>query len=207
MKTILPWILVVAIAACAGALYYSNSSQNKELAQLREQVKSVDALTSQADDLQKQVAAQNDQIATMHKDNEELLRLRNQVRQLGDEKAALTKQLQTAQSQADRSQAEVQQVQARVTENAKAMAEQQILQARQNQAAVGICINNLRMIDAAKQQWALEHQKTPDAIPLPQDISPYLPNNQIPQCPAGGRYTLNAVNKAPTCSIPGHVLQ
>ena len=186
MKTFLPWILVVAFAAGAGALYFSNSSQRDELNRLRDQAKQADALSTQADDLQKQLAAQNDQIASLQKDNAELLRLRNQVRQLGDEKAALAKQLQVAQSQADRSQEQIQQVQARSVENAKQMAEQQILQARQNQATVGVCINNLRLIDGAKQQWATEHQKGPDAVPLPQEIVPYFPNGQMPMCPGAG---------------------
>jgi cell division protein FtsN len=206
MKNILPWILVAAFAAVAGTLYFSNSSQKHELETLRGQVAQVDSLNSQLEEVQKQATSQNEQIAAMHKDNDELLKLRNQVRQLADEKAALNKQLMTAQSQVDRSQAEIQQVQQRATENAKTMAEQQILQMRQNQTAAATCINNLRQIDGAKNQWALEHQKGPDAVPLPQDIAPYFPNTQIPQCPAGGRYTLNAVNKAPTCSIPGHTL-
>jgi hypothetical protein len=207
MKTILPWLLVVAFAAGAGALYFSNSSKNEELTKLREQVAQVDTLHSQVEELQKQATEQADQVASLKKNNEELLRLRSQVKQLSDEKAQMLKQLTTAQSQAERSQAEAQQVQARASENAKAMAEQQILQAKQNQAAVAVCINNLRQIDAAKQQWALEHQKGPDAVPQPLEIAPYLPNAQVPLCPAGGRYSLNAVNRAPTCSIPGHVLQ
>src|SRR6185503_5375663 len=94
------------------------------------------------------------------KDNAELLKLRGQVRQMADEKAQITKQLATAQSQAERSQAEAQQVQARAAESAKQMAEQQILQSRQNQTAAATCINNLRLIDGAKQQWALEKNKT-----------------------------------------------
>jgi seryl-tRNA synthetase len=206
MKNILPWILVVALAAGVASLYFSNSAKNDELTKLRGQVAQVDSLNSQLEDLQKKAASQDDQIAAMHKDNTELLSLRNQVRQIGDEKAQLTKQLQMVQSQAERSQAEVQNVQARAAENAKFMQEQQILQARQNQAAVGTCINNLRVIDGAKQQWALQNSKGPNDVPQPQEILPYLPNNMMPQCPAGGRYTLNAVNKAPTCSIPGHTL-
>lgn len=208
MKTILPWLLVVAFAASAGALYISGYGKDQQLAALREQVAQMDTLRSQVDDLQKQAAANTDQITEMQKDKDELLKLRGQVRQMQDQNAQLTKQLTSAQSQAERSQAEVQQVQARATENAKQMAEQQILQAKQNQAAVGTCINNLRMIDGAKQQWALEKNKTANDIPQPQEILPYIPNSNgiFPQCPAGGRYTLNAVSKAPTCSIPGHAL-
>jgi septal ring factor EnvC (AmiA/AmiB activator) len=207
MKKILPWLLVVALGAGAGALYVSNSSKIQKIDELLAQAKQSDDLQSKLDAAQKTVADQNDQIASIQKDTQELMRLRNQVKQLGDDKAQLTKQLAMAQSQAQRSQAEIQQVQARVSENAKAMAEQQILQAKQNQNAVATCINYLRQIDGAKQQWALENNKGPDAVPQPQDLLPYFPNHQIPLCPAGGRYTLNAVNRAPTCSIPGHVLQ
>src|SRR5262249_3904706 len=139
--------------------------------------------------------------------NSELLRLRNQVRQLTDEKAQLVKQMQSAQSQMERSQAEVQQVQARSAENAKAMAEQQILQMKQNQAVTANCINNLRIIQAAKQQWAVDHNRTPDSVPTPPEIVNYLPNHMMPECPGGGRYTLNAVNAFPTCSAAGHVVQ
>ncbi len=36
------------------------------------------------------------------------------------------------------------------------------------------CINNLRQIDAAKQQWALETGQGPSASPAGTDIQPYL---------------------------------
>jgi len=208
MKTILPWILAAAFAACAGALYFSGSAKDQQLASLREQVQQMDAMRTQVDDLQKQAAANADEMTAMQKDKDELLKLRGQVRQMQDEKAQLTKQLASAQNQAERSQAEAQQVQARATETAKQMAESQILQAKQNATAASTCINNLRIIDGAKQQWALENNKTGNDVPQPQDILRYIPNSNgiFPQCPSGGRYTLNAVNKAPTCSIPGHVL-
>jgi hypothetical protein len=101
----------------------------------------------------------------------------------------------------------VQQVQSRVNESANAIAQQRLLQMKQTQEATAACINNLRMVDGAKQQWALEQHKGPDAVPTPPDIAPFFAGGQIPQCPSGGRYNLNAVNTAPTCSIPGHVLQ
>src|SRR5690242_13279027 len=107
MKTILPWLLVVALGATAGSFYFSSSSKTQELDTLRAQVKQLDDLRSQLDTVQKTAADQADQITSMQKDTQELLRLRNQVKQLGDEKAQLTKQLATAQSQAERSQAEV----------------------------------------------------------------------------------------------------
>jgi hypothetical protein len=68
------------------------------------------------------------------------------------------------------------------------------------------CIENLRMIDAAKQQWALEKDKTMDAVPRQKDLLPYLKGGVFPTCPDGGTYSINNVDSVPTCSVPGHVL-
>lgn len=207
MKTVLPWIVAVACAAGAGALYFSKASTEAALAKAQDQVQQAATLQTQLDEAQKQVASLNDQIASMQKDNQDLLRLRNQVRQLTDEKQQLTKQLETSQSQVERSQAEVQRVQASTAASAQAIAEQKILQMKQEQSVVSNCINNLRQIQAAKQQWAADQHKSPDSVPTPPDIAPYFPNRMLPQCPGGGSYTLNAVNVMPTCSLPGHVLR
>ena len=69
------------------------------------------------------------------------------------------------------------------------------------------CINNMRQIDAAVQQWALENGKTTGAqANFPGDLTPYIKlnrNNNIPGCPAGGSYTVAAVGTIPsvTCSL------
>jgi hypothetical protein len=67
------------------------------------------------------------------------------------------------------------------------------------------CVNQLRQLDGAKQQWALENRKTTADVPTERDLAPYLKNG-IPKCPAGGTYALNAVSAAPTCNIAGHSL-
>jgi competence protein ComGC len=71
------------------------------------------------------------------------------------------------------------------------------------------CINNLRLIDAAKQQWALENRKRSTDTPAMSDLRPYLGRGiqgEMPTCPNGGVYTLHSVGQPPTCSIPGHDL-
>jgi prepilin-type N-terminal cleavage/methylation domain-containing protein len=77
------------------------------------------------------------------------------------------------------------------------------------------CINNLRQIDAAANQFALENKKkTGDAITYPTDLTPYIKLNassSIPPCPAGGNYACNAVGTNPSCDLgntvtPGHYL-
>ena len=70
------------------------------------------------------------------------------------------------------------------------------------------CINNLRQIDAAKQQWALENGKANGTAVTEADIKPYLGRGggEMPKCPAGGKYTIGKVGEPPTCSIAGHAL-
>ena len=77
------------------------------------------------------------------------------------------------------------------------------------------CINNLRQLDAAANQFALEKGKTTGAsITMGTDLTPYIKLNSassIPPCPAGGTYTASAVGTAPSCSLgsnvtPSHVL-
>jgi len=66
------------------------------------------------------------------------------------------------------------------------------------------CINNLRQIEAAKQQWALETKQPTNANPAYTDISTYL--KHAVSCPnAGtdtsfsGSYQLNDVSTAASC--------
>ena len=68
------------------------------------------------------------------------------------------------------------------------------------------CINNLRLIDDAKQQWAADYGQPNDARPTVKDLRPYFQNQIFPACPDGGTYSLNAVDQVPTCSIPTHTL-
>ena len=78
------------------------------------------------------------------------------------------------------------------------------------------CINNLRQIDAAANQFAIEKgKKVGDAISFPSDLTPYIKLNSagsIPPCPVGGDYYQdNVVGSIPTCSLgntvtPAHVL-
>jgi prepilin-type N-terminal cleavage/methylation domain-containing protein len=70
------------------------------------------------------------------------------------------------------------------------------------------CINNLRQINSAVQQWAMENGQAPGspAPSLTSDLTPYIQlnsNSAIPTCPAGGTYTVNNISAIPqvTCSL------
>jgi hypothetical protein len=63
------------------------------------------------------------------------------------------------------------------------------------------CINNLRQIKGAKEQWALENNKHSNGIPTGAELSVYLGNNKMPECPLGGTYIIGRVNEDPQCSL------
>ena len=70
------------------------------------------------------------------------------------------------------------------------------------QSQKNACINNLRQIDGAIQQWALENKKDTTAAVAYGDISPNLKNSVT--CPSGGStiddsYLISTVSVAPTC--------
>jgi len=68
------------------------------------------------------------------------------------------------------------------------------------------CVNNLREIQAAKNKWAFDNNKTQSDVPSADDLTPYLPDHKFPVCPAGGSYVIGSVTNPPTCSFPGHQL-
>lgn len=73
-------------------------------------------------------------------------------------------------------------------------------------AQINACINYLRMIDAAKQQWALENKKESTDTPTESEVVAYLKTGLFPVCPADGNYRINTVGGSTTCSIPKHQL-
>ena len=76
------------------------------------------------------------------------------------------------------------------------------------------CINNLRQIDGAKQQWALETKAAATATPTVANLAPYMGRGSAgtfpTNCPAAGTYTIADLVTAPSCSLSGaavpHVL-
>jgi prepilin-type N-terminal cleavage/methylation domain-containing protein len=70
-------------------------------------------------------------------------------------------------------------------------------------AQTNACIANLKQIDGATQQWALENKKatgdTPDFTAA--GVFSYLKGSALPVCPSGGTYTQGTVGASPACSI------
>jgi hypothetical protein len=219
MKTLIPWVLVVALLAGVYFVYSDSKLKDARLAAAQKDAEEVVSLRSEVEDLRK-VAVQTNEIARLRKDSEDLLRLRSEVNQLRSAGQQLSNQLKTAQTQTAQAQAQVTQAQAQQQQMSQQLQQQaaaaQVQAATQAQAhtqtaaqaQAAACINNLRQIEGAKQTWALENKKTAASIPTAADIAPYLRGGVFNlACPAGGTYTLNGLTAVPTCSIPGHALQ
>lgn len=75
------------------------------------------------------------------------------------------------------------------------------------------CIQNLKQLDGAKQQWSIENRAAQTATPTPAQIQPYLGRGTggvLPTCPSdqantfATSYSLNDLQTVPTCLIqPG----
>ena len=76
-----------------------------------------------------------------------------------------------------------------------------------NTSQQNACINNLRQLDGAKEQWALENKKTATDTPTMTDLigtDKYI--KVTPQCPANGAYTYGNMSTKPKCSVVDHTL-
>jgi chromosome segregation ATPase len=200
------WLLVVVILASEALLF--SALRQKQAAQVGLQMENqrVEKLQTELDQLQSSNAdAENAEISRLRADDQDLPRLRNQVTQLQMANQKLSWQLQATSDFAEQQQARLQQLAAE-NQQVRAVAQQTLTQAEAAVDERNECLNNLRQIDAAKNQWALENNKTSDAMPTVQDLLPYLRDQIFPVCPSGGTYTIGAVGVAPTCSIPGHAL-
>jgi len=198
------WLLVVAFLASEVFLFSANRQKNAALASSHEYKQQAENLQAQMEQLKiSYAAAPSAELCKLRAENQDLPRLRNQVTQLQTANQKLTQQFQTTLTAAQQQQEQLRQIAAE-NQQAQAAAAQ-----ADEEAARNTCINRLRQIDAAKNQWALENGKTDGAIPTAQDIAPYIKldaNGNIPGCPSGGTYTIGAVGVPPTCSIPGHAL-
>ncbi len=208
MKSWVVWLLVVAFLASVGFLFLANRQKVAALDSARESKQQAADLQAQLDQLKNSIAAaQSEELSRLRADNQDLPRLRNQVTQLQAANVKfqaanqkLTQQLQAVLTAAQQQQAQLEQVAAE-KQQARAAA-----QASEAESERETCINNLRQIDAAKNEWALENNKAAGAIPTEQDLLPYIVNGIFPVCPSGGVYTIGALGVDPTCSIPGHAI-
>ncbi|MDP6416982.1 MAG: type II secretion system protein [Gammaproteobacteria bacterium] len=66
------------------------------------------------------------------------------------------------------------------------------------------CVNNLRQIDSAKEQWAMASMVSTGAV-VEAQVNEYM-RHGVPACPGSGTYAYNNVSVSPTCTVTGHEL-
>ena len=84
-----------------------------------------------------------------------------------------------------------------------------------NTAQANACINNMRQMDSAIQQWALETGQQNTAVANDAVVGPYIKGGEVPKCPAGAavyQYAADiSISPAVTCpnagNTPPHVLK
>lgn len=80
-----------------------------------------------------------------------------------------------------------------------AMAIPSFVKARE-QSRLRSCVNSLRQINGAKDQWALEAGKTTGDVCDMSDIMPYLKRTE-PKCPIGSTaYVVNIIGASAECN-------
>jgi len=194
------WINLKSIAAIITSAVVAGTAthviEQNETSRLRDANQNLLAqqqtLTKQKEDALAAVAAKIEEQANLQQNQSELLRLRGEVAQLRGQQKEFAKvrdehqKLRTATSTQGRAS------QTQLTEAADPNR--------------NLCINQLRQIDGAMQQCALENRLSVTNIIIADQILPYLKGGQLPGCPSGGTYTFGNLTNAPTCSIPGHAI-
>jgi prepilin-type N-terminal cleavage/methylation domain-containing protein len=73
------------------------------------------------------------------------------------------------------------------------------------------CVNNLRQIEGAKQQWGLETKQSPSSVPTYTELSSYL--KHAVSCPSSSdttfaaSYEMNPLSSPVACKVvPAHIM-
>ncbi len=70
------------------------------------------------------------------------------------------------------------------------------------QSQQNACINNLRQIEAAKEQWALEKRKAQGTTATTAEVMEYIKNpSSSTNCPSGGTIAYGFIGTNCTCTI------
>lgn len=70
-------------------------------------------------------------------------------------------------------------------------------------AQLGAILNNLRIVESAKDQWAMENRRGTGDVPADTDLSDYMKNTQFPpNSVVGETYNINPVGAPPNAVTP-----
>jgi regulator of replication initiation timing len=205
------WVCLAVIFVSLPLLFYANYQRNAAQADARDLRQQISQLQSQLDDLK------SSSVVTLGLDNarlraenqgysQKLAKANSDLTQLAAAKEKVTEQLMTARKALQMQQDHLQQLTVENQQQAQAATAPPPPPALSPDDAQTLCVQNLHVIDSAKQSWAVDNSKEATDVPTAQDLLPYLKGNTMPACPSGGTYTIGAMNEQPSCSVPGHAL-
>src|SRR6267378_2535816 len=73
---------------------------------------------------------------------------------------------------------------------------------RRRPGSLNLIINNLRFVEGAKDQWAIENKKENGALPTLSDLAPYLKNGKIETTTVKEKYNINAICTPASATAP-----
>lgn len=80
------------------------------------------------------------------------------------------------------------------------------IQARQT-ARRSSCLANMKEIETAKEQWAMDNKKSNgDTVGFTDLVGTTLYMKNAPSCPEAGTYSVNVIGTVPACTVANHVL-
>lgn len=217
MKTILPWLLVVGLLVGAFFQYRQNQSLRRDQAELQSRAATAEKLEQEVAALRplKNLTAEVEQF---RKDAADVHKLRNETRQLQGEKKTLGQKVAGLEQQNElfkqrmasggkESPDLMRVVQTLAEENKTLEAKLADALANPQAAQQHKCVDNLKQLDGATEQWGLENQKRiGDGVTFSDLVGPTAYIRQMPVCPLGGHYTVTRIGEPPRCSYPGHIL-
>ena len=203
LKRWFAWLCLALMLVAEIFLFQANHAKEAALNSLRDAQQENHQLSAALEELKNSnTGLQAAEILRLRKQNEILTNRLAAVQAAADQLRAESQQaaqhLTTARTALQLQQEHLAQLQ---TEN------QQIANAQAEAQQRNACINNLRQIDGAKQQWALENKMATTDTPVTTDLvgtDKYL--KVAPSCPANGSYTFNNCSTWPTCTLSDHTL-
>lgn len=213
--------LMVAIAGCAFAWvsHQSNVRLRGELAQARAKAAELEAKQPDAAEFRK-LQSKVREMAKLEEEAREVHKMRSEVTQFRQQKGEFEKlsaeivplRAAARELQVLRGQTNALAHQLRSLQQQNVQIRQQSVEAQRAAVMAGAvgdparnsCIANMKQIDGATQQWALENKKIGTSPVELAGIVNYLRGKALPRCPGGGAYVLPPnVAGSPTCSVHG----
>lgn len=85
-----------------------------------------------------------------------------------------------------------------------AIAVSNFIRARET-SQLNVIMSNLRTVEGAKEQWALEARKGTGDTPTESNLTPFLKNNSMPTLVVGETYNLNVIGSGATAVLPANI--